>query len=289
MDSPIGREHSEAMSLRRRAVQLVAPVVGAAYILLWIVAEIGRGPSVVVFALFGISIALAVAAPRIALVVLFAGLAASTVATAISPTLAVGWFHPMTATDWPAYAAAMIVPGVVAARASRRSLRISLIAAGIAPIWLAALIASATELPWNHGRLVEWFNIQFDLPEPIRAFLAFSVILLVLSALLWVIGWGIGGAVRFIRTMLRDPVLRVRFNDAFRLSREVDGPALTARERDVLLLVSDGKSNAEIAKALFLSEATVKSHLRSILTKLGLKSRTEIVAHAWRSGMVQAP
>jgi DNA-binding CsgD family transcriptional regulator len=88
---------------------------------------------------------------------------------------------------------------------------------------------------------------------------------------------------------MRDPLIRVRIKDALRLGPEPgDAPNLTARERDVLLLVSDGKSNAEIATALFLSEATVKSHLRSILTKLGLKSRTEIVAHAWRTGMVQA-
>ena len=129
---------------------------------------------------------------------------------------------------------------------------------------------------------------SLDLPDQVRAFVAFAALLLILSALVWVIGWGIGGVVRFVQTLLRDPVLRVRINDAFRLGRDQDGPALTARERDVLLLVSDGKSNAEIAKALFLSEATVKSHLRSILTKLGLKSRTEIVAHAWRTGMVQA-
>jgi len=93
--------------------------------------------------------------------------------------------------------------------------------------------------------------------------------------------------VRFVQTLLRDPVIRVRINDAFGLGAEGE-PSLTARERDVLLLISDGKSNAEIAAALFLSEATVKSHLRSILVKLGLKSRTEIVAHAWRTGMVQA-
>lgn len=284
------------MSLRRIIRNLIEPIAGAAFIGLWVVAEAGRLPNVVVFVLFGLSIALTRLAPRIALVVLFAGLTASTVATAIFPRLPLDqsnfdypmtWLHPMTSTDWPAYAVALIVPALVAATATRRTLRVSLIAAGIAPIWLAALIASAQELPWNHGRLVDWVNIQLDLPDGIRVFIAFAVILVLLSAFVWSIGWGIGGVARFIHTLMRDPVLRVRMNDAFRLGRDQDGPALTARERDVLLLISDGKSNAEIARALFLSEATVKSHLRSILSKLGLKSRTEIAAYAWRTGLVQ--
>ncbi len=285
------------MSLRRIALVVAAPAVGIAFVVLWTVAEAGRSPNLAVFLLFGLAIALVGLAPRIALVVLFVGLGASTVATAMFPHVPLDqsdfvypttWFHPMNATDWPAYAVVLIIPAVVAATASRRTLRVSLIAAALAPVWLAALIASAQELPWNHGRLVEWLNIQLDLPYQVRVFLAFAVILLMLSAMGWIVGWGIGGVLRFLRTLMRDPILRVRINDAFRVGREQDGPALTARERDVLLLISDGRSNAEIAKALFLSEATVKSHLRSILTKLGLKSRTEIVAHAWRTGMVQA-
>jgi DNA-binding NarL/FixJ family response regulator len=101
------------------------------------------------------------------------------------------------------------------------------------------------------------------------------------------VGWGAAGAVRFLRTLMRDPLIRVRVKDALRLTPDApDLPKLTTRERDVLLLIADGKSNAEIATALFLSEATVKSHLSSILSKLGLKSRAEIIAHAWRTGMV---
>jgi DNA-binding CsgD family transcriptional regulator len=284
------------MRVRRIARILIEPVAGAAFIGLWLLAEFGRQPNFVVFALFGVAIALSRLAPRIALVVLLAGLAAATVATATFPRLPASGdlthfdypvtpLHPMNANDWPAYAAVLVVPALVAAWATRRTLRISLIATVVGSIWLAALIASAQGLPWNHGRLVNWVNLP--MADELRTFLAFSVILLALGLALWATGWLIGGAIRFIRTLMRDPVIRVRINDAFGLGRE-EAPALTARERDVLLLVSDGKSNAEIATALFLSEATVKSHLRSILTKLGLKSRTEIVAHAWRTGMVQA-
>ncbi|MEO5920276.1 MAG: helix-turn-helix transcriptional regulator [Pseudolysinimonas sp.] len=284
------------MSLRRIIRYLIEPIAGAAFIALWLVAEAGRQPNFVLFALFGVAIALSRLAPRTALVAVFVGLAAATVAIAMFPRLPADGdlthfdypltpLHPITANDWPAYAAVLVVPALVAIWASRRTLRISLVAAGVAPVWLAALIASAQELPWNHGRLVRWVDLPVSAEA--QAFLAFAVILLPASLAVWATGWLIGGVTRFVKTLLRDPVIRVRVNDAFGIGRE-GGPALTARERDVLLLVSDGKSNAEIATALFLSEATVKSHLRSILSKLGLKSRTEIAAHAWRTGMVQA-
>jgi DNA-binding NarL/FixJ family response regulator len=61
---------------------------------------------------------------------------------------------------------------------------------------------------------------------------------------------------------------------------------LTDREVDVLRLVGTGASNREIAGALFLSEATVKTHLGRILTKLGLSSRAQVVVVAYETGIV---
>ncbi|KIP52023.1 response regulator [Leucobacter komagatae] len=61
---------------------------------------------------------------------------------------------------------------------------------------------------------------------------------------------------------------------------------LTERELEVMRLVASGRTNAELATALFLSEQTVKTHVSRILSKLGLRDRTQIVVAAYESGLV---
>jgi DNA-binding NarL/FixJ family response regulator len=63
---------------------------------------------------------------------------------------------------------------------------------------------------------------------------------------------------------------------------------LTDREREVLAAVARGSSNAEISDQLFIGAATVKSHVSSILAKLGLRDRAQMVVFAYESGLVEA-
>lgn len=69
------------------------------------------------------------------------------------------------------------------------------------------------------------------------------------------------------------------------LADEAKLDELTAREREILELVAGGLSNREIAKELVIEEATVRSHIRRILMKLGLRDRVQIVIFAYEAGV----
>jgi RNA polymerase sigma factor (sigma-70 family) len=78
----------------------------------------------------------------------------------------------------------------------------------------------------------------------------------------------------FVRTRAREPVLPTAF------------ARLSEREREVFRLVARGLSNAEVGQELFVSEATVKTHVAHVLQKLGLRDRVQAVVLAYESGLV---
>lgn len=74
---------------------------------------------------------------------------------------------------------------------------------------------------------------------------------------------------------------------SLKLVEAVARPELSKRELDVLHFLATGKSNKEIGAVLYISELTVKGHVRSILEKLGAKGRSEAIAIAVRRGLIQ--
>ena len=63
---------------------------------------------------------------------------------------------------------------------------------------------------------------------------------------------------------------------------------LTGREREVMALAAEGRSNAEIAEVLFVSPLTVRTHVQRALTKLHARDRAQLVVIAYQSGLVRA-
>jgi DNA-binding NarL/FixJ family response regulator len=91
---------------------------------------------------------------------------------------------------------------------------------------------------------------------------------------------------------LLDPAVQARLLDSLATDPPVaprdptalpDG--LTPREREVLALIAGGLSNAEIAERLFVSEATVKTHINRAFAKTGVRDRAQAVAYAFRNGL----
>jgi DNA-binding NarL/FixJ family response regulator len=83
------------------------------------------------------------------------------------------------------------------------------------------------------------------------------------------------------------PTVAAKLADRMRAGHEE--PELTARETEVLALVAQGQTNAEVGRSLFIGEATVKTHLLRAFAKLGVNDRTAAVTAAYRRGLLPHP
>jgi DNA-binding NarL/FixJ family response regulator len=93
-----------------------------------------------------------------------------------------------------------------------------------------------------------------------------------------------------------DPAIQLHVVSAVAAGRPVDEPAatelpddLTPREAEVLALIAEGMTNAEIAERLFVSPTTVKSHINHLFAKAGVRDRAQAVNYAYRTGIASPP
>ena len=135
--------------------------------------------------------------------------------------------------------------------------------------------------------------------EVVQGFLSWTVvgILLTLGA------WRVGSRLRLLSTnpneeSARATPLATAENETGTAAAEPDNnkpdsaemnmiAVLSSREREIFLFAARGLSNHDIAQSAHIGESTVKTHLSSILTKLGFTSRAQIVAHAYQSGLLR--
>jgi DNA-binding CsgD family transcriptional regulator len=118
-------------------------------------------------------------------------------------------------------------------------------------------------------------------PAMMQGFVIWAVVVCGLVVGAWFVGRAIRLRTRGARLAPKAASDDVRARDASAIK------GLSERERDIFLLAAEGLTNREIAQRASIAESTVKSHLNSISTKLGLASRAQLVAYAYRTGILQ--
>ena len=249
------------MKLPAYAKYVAWAVVGAVFILLWTIAETGRHMTVhdalpwyPVLAVVGVAIAVCPLVPVVSM-----GALLGVLLTQLADPVA-----QFSEDNWPVYFGFVAVVGGFSAFAKPRWRRLGLIITAV----FAVLTSILRVLPMAY-----WM-----LPSNLRLSLVVNVLSVLAVALgLYALSWLVGRAFRTTQSA-SPPALEL-----------AAGPeALSDREREVFKFAAEGLSNSEIAAQAFISEATVKSHMTRILAKLGLTSRAQLVAYAWRNDMVDA-
>lgn len=251
-----------------------APLGAVVFVVLWIVGEAGRGPWPDLLWFIVPSAVMIGAAPFVP----FLSLALIMLVPALQLFGVV--VHPA-ANTWPIYLAMPVTAFLLGAVAERSARRFTLVAGFAAVLQVAYLMA----VPGGgqHGWASwtgEWRRYSENPHEQ-------DFIAIVLIGVGGYFGaWSIG--------------ILIRLGASGRLSRiaallgaDVPGPSirsviagLSPRELEIFDLIARGLSNAEIAAHEHISEATVKSHVSSILRKLDLRSRTQLAAHAYSKGLL---
>jgi DNA-binding CsgD family transcriptional regulator len=266
--SPLGL----AQRVVRRPAHVLAPVAAALFLAAAIIGEAGRGPwpDLLLFLIpLAVMIGIAPFLPVVAL----------TLMILVPVSQLAGWVVDATANSWPSYLAIPITAFLLALSAEGWSRR-AVLPVGVVAVTVVAYLIAVPQR--DEGGWSEWTGwgmlIGIERVHPRQD----DFIGLSLTGLgLYLGGWGLG--------LLCRSAVQGRFDGLVRLlsvapPRQDDllatPSSLTSREGDIYRLVAEGLSNAEIATHEHISETTVKSHVRAILRKLELRSRSQIVAHA---------
>jgi DNA-binding CsgD family transcriptional regulator len=187
----------------------------------------------------------------------------------------VGWAGRFSDTGWTAYGMHIPIALALSVHATGRIRRLAVVLALPVSLVISALLnVPALSSSGAQGLI----NGRSTLDDDAFAGLAiWAFVALLLGAMMW---W----LPEWLRGLRTSPDVARPEADA---SVALDAlSALSSRERDIYLWVARGMTNAEIAAVAHIEESTVKSHISRILAKLDLSSRTAVIAHAYRWGVL---
>lgn len=264
----------EYRSFVARLRPLLEPAIGLAFFTFWMVVFRGElsldlvgmrrivASWIVVLGLIAIAIALSRIAPRISV-----GLSLAVVVVQFAWPLSRFWVG-----GWPLYSGFLVFVFGLAVSAPPALRKTAAVLVGVLAVLVSALTTIPALGPYDVA-LLFGRSAALGAGTTLRNFVAVLAFALALGYGSWLLGC----VVRYRR------VAHERGPYASGLD------VLSTRERDVFALAARGLTNPEIAAHLYVSEATVKSHMTSILAKLQLPSRSRLIAFAYENALVTSP